>query len=126
MQQVRQAADQVGGVALRGRVAAAAEDLHHARVPDAADRVHGVDHGQQRGAPGADADDVAGAHGGLHVEGGGGAQLAHGRVVVVAGDVHDLDLGEVVAGLERLLQLRVGAAGGAHADAYDALILGAS
>ncbi len=124
MEQVRQAAHQVRRMALRRRIAATAEDLHHARVAHAADRVHGFDHGQQRGTPGADADDVAGAHGGLKVVRGSCPQLAHRGRVVVARDLDDLGLGQREAGLQGLLQLRLRAARSAHRDAYDALVLG--
>ena len=123
VEQVRQAAHEMGGVAFRGRVPAASEDLDHARVAHATDRVHRLHHRQQRGAPGADADDISGANRGFEMEGRCGAQLAHGSRVIVARDLHDLGLCQAVARLQLLLQLRLRPTGGAHGDAHDALLL---
>ena len=59
VQEMGHPSHEVGGMALGGRIAAATEDLHDLRVAHRRDRVHGVDHGQQRRAPRGDADDVA-------------------------------------------------------------------
>ena len=52
VEEMGHASDQVRGMALRGRVAATTQDLHDLGVADAHHGVHGLDHGQQRGAPG--------------------------------------------------------------------------
>ncbi len=124
MEQVGQPAHEVGRMALRSRIAAATEDLHDACVMHPIDRVHGVDHGQQRGAPRADADDVARTNRGFKMEGRPRPQFADGSVIVVTRDVDDLDLGQAEADLEGLLELRPGAARCTHGDAHDALVLG--
>ena len=96
-EQVGQATHQVGRVAFRSRVAAATEDLDHADVGQAADRVHRVDHGEQRRAPRGHTDHVPGAHRLLQVVRGRVAQLARDVVGVVGADVHDLRVLEPVA-----------------------------
>jgi hypothetical protein len=90
--------------------------------------VQGVDHGEQRAAPGGDADDGAGLDAGVEKEGGRGAEVADEVFFLLRlglGRIDDDGRGEAEPGFERLFELRVDARGYGDADAYDVGLAGA-
>ena len=122
--QLGQAGGQVGGVALHGGVAHAAQHLHHPLGRHPLQRVDGIDHAQQRRAPGRDADHLARVQRGLQEMRRGIADAGQDRFLAVLAAFGDDRLGQAEAVAQARLQVDIGAARRVDGDADDGFVLG--
>lgn len=121
--QLRQLPRHARGVARRGGITDAAHRLHDAHAFQSGNRLHRLHRGEQGGAPRGDAHGVARAQRRLEVVGGGRAEIAEHRALVVRGGVDDQREFQAVPLLETVLQVRVRTRRRRHGDPHDAPVL---
>jgi len=109
-------------VGLGAGIAHPPEDLDDLRAFAPESRVHGLDHRDERGAPGRDPHDLGRPQRGFEIERGGRTEIADDLFFILDGVYND-GFPQTVGRLQRLLEIRVRAQRHAQRDADDALFL---
>ncbi len=105
-----------------GGIADSPEDLHHANPRKMGKRMHRIGHGEQRLAPGGNADHLPVPDGRLQIKRCGVTEIAQ-QFAVGPRPVDDDHILQPIQNLQPLLQAGIGAGRGVDADAYDAFRL---